>query len=49
MDPLVITVASTNVKWTKKDSPYVPETPEEIAISIAAQLVATRAAQSGRP
>lgn len=31
MDPLIITVARTNVKWTKKDSPYLPETPEEIA------------------
>lgn len=34
MDPLVITVASTNVNWTKKDSPYIPETPEEIARDI---------------
>lgn len=34
MQPLVITVASTNIKWTKKDSPYVPETPEEIAEDI---------------
>jgi 3-keto-5-aminohexanoate cleavage enzyme len=34
MDPLIITVASTNIKWTKKDSPYVPETPEEIAEDI---------------
>lgn len=34
MDPLVITVASTNINWTKKDSPYVPETPEEIAEDI---------------
>lgn len=34
MDPLVITVASTNIKWTKKDSPYMPETPEEIAEDI---------------
>jgi len=34
MDPLIITVASTNVKWTKKDSPYLPETPEEIAEDI---------------
>lgn len=34
MDPLIITVASTNTKWTKKDSPYLPETPEEIADDI---------------
>jgi 3-keto-5-aminohexanoate cleavage enzyme len=34
MDPLVITVASTNINWTKKDSPYMPETPEEIAEDI---------------
>ncbi len=34
MDPLVITVASTNVNWTKKDNPYMPETPEEIAEDI---------------
>jgi len=34
MDPLIIKVASTNVNWTKKDSPYVPETPEEIAKDI---------------
>ena len=34
MDPLVITVASTNVNRTKKDSPYMPETPEEIAEDI---------------
>jgi 3-keto-5-aminohexanoate cleavage enzyme len=34
MDPLIITVASTNTKWSKKDSPYMPETPEEIADDI---------------
>ncbi|MGQ9645483.1 MAG: 3-keto-5-aminohexanoate cleavage protein [Thermodesulfobacteriota bacterium] len=34
MDPLIITVASTNIKWTKKDSPHVPKTPEEIAEDI---------------
>lgn len=34
MDPLVITVASTNVNWTKNDSPYMPETPQEIAEDI---------------
>lgn len=34
MDPLVITVASTNVNWTKKDNPSMPETPEEIAEDI---------------
>ena len=34
MDPLIITVASTNVKWTKRDNPYMPETPEEIAEDI---------------
>lgn len=34
MDPLVITVASTNVTWTKKDSRYMPETREEIAKDI---------------
>jgi 3-keto-5-aminohexanoate cleavage enzyme len=34
VDPLVITVASTNVNRTKKDSPYMPETPEEIAEDI---------------
>lgn len=34
MEPLIITVASTNTKWTKKDSPYMPETPEEIADDI---------------
>ncbi len=30
MDPLIITVASTYVNWTKNDSPYMPETPQEI-------------------
>lgn len=34
MDPLVITVASTNVNRTKRDSPYMPETPAEIAKDI---------------
>ncbi|MFB0505121.1 MAG: 3-keto-5-aminohexanoate cleavage protein [Thermodesulfobacteriota bacterium] len=34
MVPLVITVASTNVNRTKKDSPYMPEKPEEIAEDI---------------
>jgi 3-keto-5-aminohexanoate cleavage enzyme len=34
MDPLVITVASTNINWTKKDSPYMPENSEEIAEDI---------------
>jgi len=31
MDPLVITVASSNINWTKRDNPYMPETPEQIA------------------
>jgi 3-keto-5-aminohexanoate cleavage enzyme len=34
MDPLVITVASTNINWTKKESQYMPETPQEIAEDI---------------
>ncbi|MBW1695686.1 MAG: 3-keto-5-aminohexanoate cleavage protein [Deltaproteobacteria bacterium] len=31
MEKLVITVAPTNTKWFKKDNPFMPETPEEIA------------------
>ncbi len=34
MEPLVITVASTNVNWTKQNSRFMPETPEEIAKDI---------------
>ena len=41
-DKLIINAALTGMVPTKAENPHVPITPEEIAISIVAELIARR-------